>query len=380
MKNEDKSNYLYSWRYNNAFDILVDGDDYFSSMLSEIKKAKKTILLEAYLFESSNIATAFINALDEAGKRGVEIIVLLDEYGSDSLSEKDKVQLQNNNIKLSLYNPVSFFQLGKSLRRNHRKLLCIDSQIAFIGGAGITDDFSPKDNKNYWHDVMLKINGDIVNDLSHSFFSIYNRQERRKNSESSTPSELINKSRILVSSGSERNEITRSIINHIRSSKRQVWLTSPYFISSWKIRRALRYAASKGVDVKLLFPGAISDHKWVSYGIRRYYQRLLRAGIDVYEYQPRFTHAKIILCDDWYSVGSSNLDRWNQLLNLDINIEVYDKKSRREIQQLFSDDFSQSKLITLHKWNKRPITNQIKEWLSGVIINVLGYISRKFKR
>lgn len=381
MKNKKKFNYLYSWRYDNAFEVLVDGTAYFSSMLNEIKKAKSNILLEHYLFESGHIASAFILELCNAKKRGVDITILLDAYGSGALSEKDKAILKNHNIQLSFYNPVSFYHLGKSLRRDHRKMLSVDNKVAFIGGAGITDEFSPEANDNYWHDVVVKIKGDIVTDLNHSFFNVYTDQESIPDkSKIAHHFDYINKSRVLISSGTERNEITRSTIRHIRSSKKQVWLTSPYFISSWKIRRALRYAASKGVDVRLLFPGTISDHKWVSYGIRRYYQRLLRAGISVYEFQPRFTHAKMILCDDYYSIGSSNLDRWNQFLNLDVNIEVYDKKSREEILQLFEENFLQSKLISFHKWTKRSVLHQIKEGISGIIIKILGYIIQKFKR
>lgn len=381
MKNKGKFNYLYSWRYNNAFEVLVDGNAYFSSMLSEIKKAKRNILLEHYLFESGHIASAFILELCNAKKRGVEVTVLLDDYGSGALSEKDRITLNKHDIQLSFYNPASIYHFGKSLRRDHRKLLSIDNKIAFIGGAGITDEFSPEAYDNYWHDVILKIEGDIVTDLNHSFFNVYGNQavipDKRKNY---PHFDYINKSRVLISSGTERNEIIRSIIKHIRSSKKQVWLTSPYFISSWKIRRALRYAASKDVDVRLLFPGNISDHKWVSYGIRRYYQRLLRAGISVYEFQPRFTHAKIILCDDVYSIGSSNFDRWNQFLNLDVNIEVYDEKSRGEILQLFESNFLQSKLITLHNWKNRSVLYQVKEGISGIMIKILGYIIQKFKR
>ena len=114
--------------------------------------------------------------------------------------------------------------------------------------------------------------------------------------------------------------------------------------------------------------------------MQRYYQRLLRANVAVYEYQPRFTHAKIILCDDWFTVGSSNLDRWNQFLNLDANIEIYDDKSHKQIVDFFQKDFSKSKLIILNKWNTRSLIQHIKEWISGVIIHWLGLISSKFKR
>jgi phosphatidylserine/phosphatidylglycerophosphate/cardiolipin synthase-like enzyme len=381
---ENKKTYQYPWRYNNEFQILIDGNNYFSSMITEIKKAQTRILLEAYLFESGNIADIFIKELCAAKERNVDVFILLDEYGTKGLNDRDKEKLTTAGIELLLYNPASFFHFGRSLKRDHRKLLTIDDHTAFIGGAGITDEFTPEVTKNYWHDVMLKAEGDIVSDLAHSFNNVWNKQKtilkihnKKIKNNSSQPK---NKARVLVSSGTEKNEIIRAIIARIRASKKQVWLTSPYFISSWKIRRALRYAAKKGVDVRLIFPGPYSDHKWITYGIQRYYQRLLKANIAIYEFQPRFTHAKIILCDNWFTTGSSNFDRWNQFLNLDVNIEIYDQQSHKEIAELFKADFLESKLVILNQWRTRSFIQQLKEWFSGLVINVLGFIIRKFKR
>jgi len=376
-----KKKYQYPWRYNNFFELLVDGTDYFSSMLKEIKNSKEIILFESYLFESGKIANSFINELILAKKRGINVLLLLDEFGSKNLNAIDKNTLLEAKIELVFYNPVNIFQPGKSLRRNHRKLLIIDENIAFIGGAGITDQFSENISDNAWHDVMLKIKGDIISDLRHSFYQIWGEERSPLIIEATKkPKKEENKSHVLIASGTERNEIIRAIITRIRASKDRVWLTSPYFISSWKIRRALRYAAKKGVDVRLLFPGPYSDHRWVNYGIQRYYRRLLKAKILIYEFQPRFNHAKIILCDNWYSLGSSNLDRWNQFLNLDANIEVYDAKSHQQIFNLFEENFIKSELITYEKWKNRGLVQHIKEWFSGVIILLLSFISHKFKR
>jgi len=380
----NKKPYQYSWRYNNSFQLLVDGDDYFPSMLDAINQAQTQVLFEVYLFESGSTADSFIKELCNAKKRGVAVFILLDEYGTRGLSDKDKDTLIKAGIEVLLYNPASFFHFGRSLKRDHRKLLAIDSNIAFIGGTGIIDDFNPDITDNYWHDVMLKIQGHIVYDFIHSFNQIWNICSPITNLKNKPEIKKINqtenKSRVLISAGAEKNEIIRAIITHIRNSKKHVWLTSPYFISSWKIRRALRYAAKKGVDVRLIFPGPHSDHKWITHGIRRYYQRMLKANVAVYEYQPRFTHAKIILCDNWFTIGSSNLDRWNQFLNLDANIEIYDDVSHQQIINFFRNDFSKSELIILNKWNARSFLQHTKEWISGVVIHWLGFISSKFKR
>ena len=379
-----KKAYQYPWRYNNTFKVLVDGNEYFTEMLNEITNAKEHVLLEQYLFESGNTADQFITELCLAEERGVRVYVLLDDYGSAGLSDDDKKKLTSAGVSLHLYNPASIFHFGKSLKRDHRKLLVVDNYTAFIGGACITDKFTPDIKNKYWHDVMLKIQGDIVIDFIDSFNDIWKKQkeslqifqQRNELPEKKTRQ----KARVLISAGSEKNEIIRSVIKRIRASKRQVWLTSPYFISSWKIRRALRYAAKRGVDVRLIFPGPYSDHKWITYGIQRYYQRLLKANVAVYEFQPRFSHAKIILCDDWYTIGSSNLDLWNQFLNLDANIEIYDADSQKQILDLFESDFAKSNQVLLHKWNARSFLQHAKEIISGVMIRILRAVSRKFKR
>lgn len=379
-----KKQYQYPWHYNNKYKVLIDGDAYFSSMLDEIRNAKEQVLLETYLFESGNIASRFIDELCTASERGVNIYLLLDEYGSKGLNDKDKQRLTSADIKLNLYNPVSFFHLGKSLKRDHRKLLIIDNHISFIGGAGIKDEFTPASSNHYWHDVMLKINGDLTEDLTHSFMNIWHEDKanlKTNNNKTNTITEVIeNKARFVTSKSTEKNEILRTVIKHIRSSKKRIWLTSPYFISSWKIRRALRLAAKKGIDVRLIFPGPHSDHKWVTYGIRRYYQRLLKANVAVYEFQPRFSHAKIILCDDWYTIGSSNFDMWNQFLNLDANIEIYDQQSHQQIVNLFKSDFSNSSLVFLNKWSTRSLLQHFREWISGIVISSLAKIGKKFRR
>lgn len=382
-----KKKYNYPWRTGNQFQVLVDGHEYFSSMLEEITNAREQILLEIYLIESGNIANQFINALVAAQKRGVDIYLLLDDYGAKELVEKDKSRLTRAGITLALYNPVNFSRIAKSLRRDHRKLLIVDRQTAFIGGAGITDEFSPKVSPGYWHDVMLQVKGNIVDDLIDSFANVWNQTQNTQHHFLPHPpgTEIkddapLNRARVLISQGTEHNEINRAIVTHIRSSKKQVWLTSPYFITSWKIRRALRHAAKKGVDVRLILPGIHSDHKWVTYAIHSYYPRLIKAKIKIYEFQPRFTHSKIILCDNWFTIGSSNLDRWNQYLNLDANIEIHDQQAHAEIIKLFNNNFINSKLVSLDEWYARTYAERFREWISGLTIRFLSFISRKFRR
>ena len=123
--------YQYPWRYKNTFKVLVDGNEYFSAMLDEIRNAKKYILLEQYLFESGDTAKHFIEELCLAKERSVRVYIILDDYGSSGLNDEDKNRLISAGVELLLYNPTSIFHFGKSLKRDHRKLLVVDNHISF---------------------------------------------------------------------------------------------------------------------------------------------------------------------------------------------------------------------------------------------------------
>jgi len=131
-----------------------------------------------------------------------------------------------------------------------------------------------------------------------------------------------------------------------------------------------------GIDVRLLLPGRFSDHPWISFAARRHYSRLLHSGIRIFEYQPSFIHAKINLCDDWVSIGSSNLDRWNQHWNLDANQAIYNPKLATEVASLFQEDFAKSVEINLEEWKRRPWLARLRERLSGRLVAWLENIMR----
>jgi phosphatidylserine/phosphatidylglycerophosphate/cardiolipin synthase-like enzyme len=140
---------------------------------------------------------------------------------------------------------------------------------------------------------------------------------------------------------------------------------SAYFVPSRRFRKALRRAARRGVDVRLLTPGARTDHPWVRHAARRFYGRMLRNAVKIYEYQPQMLHAKIILCDDWVSVGSSNLDRWGFKWNLEANQEVADTGFANAVAALFERDFLVSRAINRRYWRERAWFDRLREQIAG---------------
>ncbi len=361
--------YRFPWREGNRFELLVDGEQFFPAMQQAIGLARRYILLEIYLFESGRVADEFINTLLAATARGVTVYLLLDDFGAYKLASRDRQRLRSGGVRLSFYNPLHYGTLRRNLFRDHRKLLVVDGHIAFTGGAGITDNFNTRNNPYGWHEVMLRIAGPCAADWQQLF-------EQTWNNWASPPLALpaphtsnypgLHPGRVVLNAPS-RMELKRTLIKHIRSAERRIWLATAYFIPSWKIKRLLRRAVHHGTDVRLLLPGPLTDHPAVRHAGRRFYAGLLRNGVRIYEYQPRFLHAKVLLCDDWVSIGSSNIDRWNLRWNLEANQELTDLGLAADVEKLFEKDFADSLEIRYETWFHRPWHRRLLEWFWGKV-------------
>jgi len=353
-----KRRFRFNWRDGNHFDLLIDGDHFFPRMLGAIEKARKTIWLEMYLFESGIVATKFIDSLLAAAGRGVSVKLLLDDYGSRGLSRYEKGRLLHENIEVCFYNKIRWVNLFDNLARDHRKLLIIDGEVAFVGGAGITDEFAPHNGPGQpWRETMLAISGPALEDWQVLFAEVWLESSKRHIEASFVKPDVLSKGikgRVTVARGIGFQGMMRSLVNHIGESEHRVWFSTAYFVPSWKLRRILRRASLQGVDVRLLLPGPETDHPAVRFAGRRYYTALLNSGIRIFEYQPRVLHSKAMVCDQWASIGSSNFDRWNLRWNLEANQAVDDPNFADEVAAMFANDFAQSNEIKLEDWKQRP--------------------------
>jgi len=372
--------YRFAWQSGNGFRLLVDGDRFFPAMEAAIAAARRYILLEMYLCESGNVVERFFDRLQAAAKRGVRVCVLLDAYGALGLRRSDRKRLTDAGVELAFYNPIRFFRWRSNLFRDHRKLLLIDGDVAFTGGTGLTDAFDPGvASGTWWHEVMLEIRGPCLADWQALFAGLWNRWADNPLSGvpgGAWPEGRGGNGRVTVQMGIKgRSEIMRSYIREIRRAKSKVWLATAYFVPSWKLRQVIKRSARNGKDVRLLLPGALSDHPAVWYMGRRYYHRLLKAGVRIFEYQPRFTHCKMLLCDDWLSLGSSNADAWNYRWNLEANQEVRDSALCHEAATLFETDFEHSVEIRLEDWAVRSRHKRLREWFWGKVQAGLKWFS-----
>ncbi|MGE0080368.1 MAG: phosphatidylserine/phosphatidylglycerophosphate/cardiolipin synthase family protein [Thiohalomonadaceae bacterium] len=358
----------FPWRAGNRFALLVDGPQFFPPMLEAIMQARETVLLEVYLFESGAVADRFIDALSAAVQRGVSVYLLLDDFGCLALSRRDRQRLRDAGVHVTFYNPLRFTGVRHNLFRNHRKLLLVDGAVAFVGGMGLTDAFAPADGEP-WHDTAVRIEGPVVADWHLSFVRTWNLWSRHALTLPIPPTKRagMQVGRLALSAGLQRTEIKGALLKRVRAAERRVWIATAYFIPARRLRRALRQAARAGVDVRLLLTGPQTDHPAVRHAGRRFYGQLLRAGVRIFEYQPRFLHAKVQLCDNWVSIGSSNVDRWNFRWNLEANQEVADAGFAAEVQAFFERDFAASQEIVLADWAKRSRWARLQERAWGAL-------------
>ncbi|MGD8497375.1 MAG: phospholipase D-like domain-containing protein [Chromatiales bacterium] len=376
MNVTQQTRYRFPSRAGNRIRMLVDGDVFFPTMLSAIASAGREILLEMYLVEDGTIATRFSSALAAAARRGVGVYALLDDLGARGLGSAHRRELSKAGVAVAYYNPVSTRRVRRSLHRDHRKLLLIDGGLAYVGGAGLVDSFSSETaGAHHWHDLMLELQGPCAADWRMLFDEAWSRSSRTELPATplrpgASPDGV--RGRVSVGMGPGRQEITRSLLQRIRKSRQRIWLATAYFAPTRRLRKQLKRAARRGIDVRLLLPGARSDHPLVWYAGRRYYGRLLRQGVRIFEYQPRFTHTKLYLCDDWTSLGSANLDHWTSHWNLEANQEIEDERFAARVVALFDQDFGQSHEITWADWRSRGLVRRVLErvigWLHAWIV------------
>jgi len=362
------------WRTGNLFQLLDGGGEFFAQMLQAIEAAAGSVLLEMYLVRSGAITTLFIAALAAAARRGARVRVVFDAFGALGLVRADRRRLLEAGVELRFFNPLQLRKRLGNLLRDHRKILVTDGCAAFVGGAGLTDEFA-QGPRGAWREVMVRIEGPVVADWHRAFA----RTWRRCGAELDVavpvcpPHAHGAAGRLALSEARQHSVLASGVIARIDSAARRAWIMSAYFVPSRRFRKALRRAARRGVDVRLLMPGPRTDHPWVRQAARRFYGKLLRSGVRIFEYQPHMLHAKVILCDDWVSLGSSNLDRWSFRWNLEANQEVADPRFADTVAALFEGDLRVSRALSRRYWRQRA-------WLDRLRENIAGALDRQLDR
>lgn len=373
---------------NNDITVFKDGIEKFEALKYELLRAKHHIHLEYFIVKSDIIGNEIKNILIQKAKEGVNIRFIIDRVGSIKISKSFIKELVDANVEVLQY---SYF-LAPILRnfntqinfRNHRKIVVIDGNTGFIGGSNIGDEYLGKGKLGYWRDTHLMIKGDFVLGLQAVFFDDYLTIKRANkdyyfNDEDIEDYFPISKScsgkiMQLVKSGpdSPYHSILQGIIKMISMARKNIYITSPYFVPNESVMEALKVAALGGIDVRILFPGKY-DHFIVYYASRTYLYELIKCGAKVYFYDKNsFIHAKVITIDGEVSqVGTANMDIRSFELNYEINAVIYDKDKTKELDKLFFEDIKNSTLINAEYYDNLPKSIKFIEALTRLFSYLL---------
>jgi phosphatidylserine/phosphatidylglycerophosphate/cardiolipin synthase-like enzyme len=358
------------WREGNQFLLLESSEQYFERMALAIDDAQTYVLLEMYLVESGLVAGRFIETFVNAAHRGVSVKIVLDGFGSLDLAKADRRRLIDAGVELRIFNPVLLRKRLRNFMRDHRKLLLVDGEVAFVGGVGLTDEFGITGPPGWpWRDLVVEIHGPVLCDWQGAFERTWRRSG---GGELNLPEPSLDplsgdsaRARVVLSEAWYRSELANAVARRIGVANKRAWIMSAYFVPSRRFRKALRRAARRGVDVRLLVPGPLTDHPWVRHAARRFYGKLLRNGVRIFEFQPRVLHGKMTICDDWVSVGSSNLDRWSFKWNLEANQEIENVGFADIAGTVFLKDCGQSEELDRRRWPQRAWLGQMQERIAG---------------
>ncbi|MDH0895791.1 MULTISPECIES: phosphatidylserine/phosphatidylglycerophosphate/cardiolipin synthase family protein [unclassified Pseudomonas] len=377
---------IFPWRPGNRFELMIDGPAFMPAMLADIAAAERHVLLELYLVEDGHCSAALVEALCAAAARGVRVLCLFDAFGCLRFGQAQRERLAEAGAQLRQYNPLRWRRGLRNLYRDHRKILVVDERCAYVGGTGATDEFwTPQAQDDHWHEVMVRMEGPLVAHwqllFDHQWLACEGRSPWKPGHAPGLahlppcPPAGQGMGRVAYADSKQHLDIVQSLLCSIGHAKRRVWLATPYFLPSRKVRRFLMRAAARGVEVRLLLTSRNTDHPPVRFAGQRYYPRLLKAGVRIFEYQPRFLHLKLVLVDDWVSVGSCNFDHWNLRFNLEANLEAMDPQLTAAASESFLTDFELSREITLEDWHRRPLFKRVMQrlwgWLDRVAVNLL---------
>lgn len=331
------------WREGNRIRLLENGDQYYPALFEEIGRAQHKVILETFIWFEDNVGKQLHAVLLAAARRGIEVEVLLDGYGSPDLSDDFVSALTTAGVVFRYYDPrPRLLGMRTNLfRRMHRKIVVIDDTVAFVGGINYSaehmSDYGPEAKQDY----AVRLEGPVVHDiLQFELSNLPDQQARRRwwrrhhrPEENRTPGDA----QVLFiwrDNNEHRDDIERHYLKMLATARREVIIANAYFFPGYRLLHAMRKAARRGVSVKLIVQGE-PDMPIVKVGARLLYSYLFKGGVQIFEYRRRPLHGKVALMDaHWATVGSSNLDPLSLSLNLEANVIIHD----REFNQTLRDN------------------------------------------
>ena len=371
----------------NKVTLLIDGPATYDAMFKAIRSAKDHINFEIYMIDDDELGRRFADLLLQKQAEGVQVNLIYDSVGCMTTPSAFFQRLRDGGIEVREFNPINPLKMRgtrwKLNQRDHRKILIVDGKVAFTGGVNISDVYSSSLPGNpsrkqkgdpiqhFWRDTDVQIEGPAVAEFQKLFLETWAREKGPESNRNYFPplkQEGNDLMQVIGSTPGRANRMTYMMyVSAFTYADSFIHLTTPYFVPDEQIVKALTHAAERGVDVKIILPGAV-ESELIFYAGRSYYTSLLKSGVKLYERRAdSMLHAKTAVIDSiWSTVGSTNMDLLSFLNNDEVNAVILSRDFATKMEVMFEEDLRQSNQIHLEEWKKRPFTDRVKEWFTNL--------------
>jgi cardiolipin synthase A/B len=363
--------------------LLVNGEEKFPELLEALRSAQHHIHIQYYIFDDDNIGTEIKNVLIEKATQGVKVRFIYDDFGSGSIRRSFVNELREAGVEAFPFNRIRWLFLANRINyRNHRRIVVIDGKTSFTGGINVSDRYiNSAETETYWRDTHLRLDGMASHYLQYLFLCDWNFcAEKKMTAEPTYFRSAFNsgdpdfKVAVQVAASgpdSPTPTILFSLLKAIHVARKEILITTPYFIPGESILDALKVSSLSGVKVRLLVPYS-SDSRLVNAASWSYYTDLLQVGVEIYLYKRGFVHAKTMVVDDNISVvGTANMDYRSFDLNFEVNTILYNKEIANQLRELFYQDMNDAQKIDPVRWNNRPLIKQLPERIARLLSPLL---------
>jgi cardiolipin synthase A/B len=364
----------------NRITVLLNGEQTYPALWKELRAARETITLQMYYFEPGRMADTLSAIITERARNGVTVHFLTDAFGAQHITRGYLDTLAAAGVKVASFRPVHWYDMEKAQNRSHIRVVVVDGRVAFTGGFGIADKWLGNGHsKDQWRDTDVRFTGPAVSQLQATFaegwveatgdllvgerYFPFERAPR----DSARYAGLLNAQPTIGSTAAER-----FLALSIAGARHRLYITNSYFVPSHDFLHLLVQAAKRGVDVRVLTAGPVTDVRLTRWAGRKQYPELLRGGVRVYEYQPTMMHAKTLVVDGiWSSIGTMNFDNRSMVFNNESNLNVLDDATGATMDSVFLDDLRYSTEITLARFEKRGLIEKLLELGSSAVARLL---------
>ena len=361
----------------NKVTLLIDGPSTYAAMFKAIADARNHINLETFIFADDEEGRRLSDLLLQKQDAGVQVNIIYDSIGSLHTPGAFFERLRKGGIRVVEFNPISLMKVQKLTRRDHRKILIVDGKVAITGGVNISGVYvsglSGEGKSSIpWRDTDIQIEGPAVADYQTLFLETWKEQMGPEPPVADYLPQLKNLGKDLVllianSPGKQNRQTFIAYVSAMIFADRSIHLTNAYFVPDTQTIDALRDAAKRGVDVKIILP-KVTDSELALYAGHYYYADLLEAGVSIFERRDAVLHAKTGVIDGvWSTVGSSNMDFWSFLVNDEVNAVILSNEFAVKMEQMFDKDIDKSDQVKLNEWNQRPLYPRIRELISHLL-------------